>query len=82
MFYFERVFQDDWRYNPYHGKKERDFLVKLQIDFMDMIPTEGQQGQGEINNNTGVRGGKDGGILGHRILPIKKKSYGKNEEEM
>lgn len=52
---------DDWRYNPYHGKKQRDFLVKLHIDFQKDVEREE-------------------GVLGHRILPVKKKSYGKNEE--
>jgi hypothetical protein len=26
--------------------------------------------------------GQQEGTLGHRILPVKKKSYGKNEDEM
>jgi len=26
---------DDWRYNPYHTKNERDFLVRLCIDFLN-----------------------------------------------
>ncbi len=70
---------DDWSYNPYHGKKQRDFLVKLHIDFMaDMIPAvvaaEGGGGSKTISTKEG--------ILGHRILPVKKKSYGKNEDEM
>ena len=70
---------DDWSYNPYHGKKQRDFLVKLHIDFMaDMIPAaaalEGGGGSKGISTKEG--------ILGHRILPVKKKSYGKNEDEM
>ena len=65
-------------HNPYHGKKQRDFLVKLQIDFMDMMADGGQGG----NNNSGGGGGSKEGILGHRLLPIKKKSYGKNEDEM
>ena len=43
---------------------------------------EGQQGQDGGHNVNGGRGGKDGGILGHRILPIKKKSYGKNDDEV
>ena len=73
---------DDWRYNPYHGKKQRDFLVKLHIDFMaDMVPAAaaaegGGGGVSKVNSST-----KDG-ILGHRVLPVKKKSYGKNEDEM
>ena len=25
---------DDWLRNPYHGKKEREFLVKLKLDFI------------------------------------------------
>lgn len=24
---------DDWRHNPYHGAKQRDYLVKARIDF-------------------------------------------------
>jgi hypothetical protein len=65
---------DDWRYNPYHGKKQRDFLVKLHIDFMaDMIPAAAAAEGG---------GNKGTTLLGHRILPVKKKSYGKNEDEM
>lgn len=60
---------DDWRYNPYHGKKQRDFLVKLHVDFAKDM--EGGEGDG----------GKEG-VLGHRLLPVKRKSYGKNEEEM
>mmetsp|Transcript_23067 Transcript_23067/g.49942 ORF Transcript_23067/g.49942 Transcript_23067/m.49942 type:complete len:203 (+) Transcript_23067:166-774(+) len=63
---------DDWRYNPYHGKKQRDFLVKLEIDFMDCflgdsVDQQQQQGQGGSAK------------LGHRILPVKKKSYGTDE---
>ncbi|KAL3764407.1 hypothetical protein ACHAW5_001473 [Stephanodiscus triporus] len=73
-----RDHMDDWMHNPYHGKKQRDFLVKLQIDFMDMMADGGQGG----NNNSGGGGGSKEGILGHRLLPIKKKSYGKNEDEM
>jgi hypothetical protein len=65
---------DDWRYNPYHGKKQRDFLVKLHIGFMaDMIPAAAAAEGG---------GNKGTTLLGHRILPVKKKSYGKNEDEM
>jgi hypothetical protein len=60
---------DDWRYNPYHGKKARDYLVKQRIDFY-----------GEMM--VGEKEGKSGGVLGHRILPVKRKSYGKNETEM
>ena len=68
---------DDWRYNPYHGKKQRDFLVKLQIDFLgDMQQQDGSGGGGGAKEQSG------GGVLGHRILPVKKKSYGKNEPEM
>merc|ERR1712151_287169 len=26
---------DDWRFNPYHTKNERDFLVRLCIDFLN-----------------------------------------------
>jgi len=59
---------DDWANNPYHGKKQRDFLVKREIDFMiDM----------EESNESG---GHAKEVLGHRLLPMKKKSYGKNEE--
>jgi hypothetical protein len=58
---------DDWRYNPYHGKKQREYLVKLRIDFYgEMVASE-----------------RDGsGVLGHRCLPVKRKNYGKNETEM
>ncbi|KAL9184785.1 hypothetical protein ACHAXT_012755 [Thalassiosira profunda] len=59
---------DDWQHNPYHGKKARDFLVKLKIDFWE-----------DMQRDDG--GGKEG-VLGHRILPVKRKSYGKNEPEM
>lgn len=59
---------DDWRYNPYHGKKAREYLIKQKIDFY-----------GEMSG--GEKEGK-GGVLGHRILPVKRKSYGKNETEM
>lgn len=74
---------DDWRYNPYHGKKQRDFLVKLHIDFMaDMVPAASDAAVGvEGGGSKGSSTTKEG-ILGHRILPVKKKSYGKNEEEM
>src|SRR6056300_1246222 len=27
---------DDWVQNPYHGKKEREYLIKLHIDFGDI----------------------------------------------
>jgi len=108
---------DDWRYNPYHGKKQRDFLVKLQIDFLkDMEHTtttttnpgggggmsssssslggiggnnEGSggtasTGEGSTNTTKEASGSGNSGksILGHRLLPVKKKSYGKNEDEM
>jgi hypothetical protein len=59
---------DDWMYNPYHGKKAREYLIKQRIDFY-----------GEMSG--GDKEGK-GGVLGHRILPVKRKSYGKNETEM
>ena len=58
---------DDWTYNPYHGQKQRDFLVKLKIDFLGDMELEV---------------GKEQGVYGHRILPVKKKSYGKNEDEV
>jgi len=58
---------DDWATNPYHSSKQREFLVKLEINFMvDM----------ESNHD-----GKDTGILGHRLLPMKQKSYGKKDED-
>lgn len=58
----------------YHGQKQRDFLVKLEIDFLkDMDDGEG--------GNSASHAKKDR-VLGHRILPVKKKSYGKNEDEM
>ena len=60
---------DDWRYNPYHAKKARDHLVKQRIDFYSEMVM-------------GEKEGKSGSVLGHRILPIKRKSYGKNETEM
>ena len=59
---------EDWLFNPYHGKKQRDFLVKLQIDFMLPMEEEGSHNKE--------------GILGHRLLPVKRKSYAKNEPEM
>ena len=68
---------DDWRYNPYHGKKQRDFLVKLEIDFLADMGC-GLDGK-DIKQD---HGGKEQGVLGHRILPVKKKSYGKNEDEV
>jgi hypothetical protein len=87
---------DDWVQNPYHGKRERAYLVKLRVDFGDIIVggsgggnlannnSQNQQGSnnsGDANNNNNTN--KDGSrILGHRILPVKKKSYHKNEPEM
>ncbi|KAL3796110.1 hypothetical protein HJC23_000613 [Cyclotella cryptica] len=62
---------DDWRYNPYHGKRQREFLIKLRIDFY------GEMVAGETRE-----GGGGSGVLGHRILPVKRKSYGKNEMDM
>eukprot|EP00956_Cyclotella_meneghiniana_P027425 scaffold61313_cov56-Cyclotella_meneghiniana.AAC.2 len=59
---------DDWRYNPYHGKKAREYLVKQRIDFYGEMVAGEKEGKG--------------GVLGHRILPVKRKSYGKNETEM
>lgn len=59
---------DDWRYNPYHGKKAREYLVKQRIDFYSEMSGGEKEGKG--------------GVLGHRILPVKRKSYGKNETEM
>jgi len=113
---------DDWMYNPYHSIKQRDYLIKLHVNFRDMMTTTtsttttttttatsvdnggggggGSQCSGSVSSsngggvggggilssgssNVGKDGGKEGGILGHRILPIKKKSYGsKNEPEM
>ena len=108
---------DDWMYNPYHSIKQRDYLIKLHVNFRDMMTTTtstttatttttasvdngggggGSQCSGSVSSsnggggilssgssNVGKDGGKEGGILGHRILPIKKKSYGsKNESEM
>ena len=85
---------DDWVQNPYHGKKEREYLIKLHIDFGDIGGVGGvKSGSGSVNesvasgNNSNSNkddngdGGEDGGqttnILGHRILPIKQKNYGK-----
>jgi len=106
---------DDWRHNPYHGKKQREYLVKLKIDFYaDMMTSSSSVGGGDAASGVGSGGGGgigrsgsigggssvgsvedgtngnyggreasgSGGVLGHRILPIKKKSYGKNEPEM
>jgi hypothetical protein len=105
---------DDWMYNPYHTTKQRDYLIKLYINFRDMMTTTttattttattttsvdnggggGSQCSGSVSSSNGGGGGiasgssasnscKEGGILGHRILPIKKKNYGsKNELEM
>ena len=81
---------DDWVQNPYHGKKEREYLIKLHIDFGDIGGVGGRKsGSGSVNegfasgnnSNKDDNGGEDGGqttnILGHRILPIKQKNYGK-----
>ena len=72
---------DDWVQNPYHGKRERAYLVKLRVDFADIVG-----GGGASTANTSSSGSGDGnskeGILGHRILSVKKKSYNKNEPEM
>ena len=78
---------DDWRYNPYHGKKQRDFLVKLEIDFLtDMgCGADGTDIIKQDHHHHHHHGGgnkEQGGVLGHRILPVKKKSYGKNEDEL
>ena len=74
---------DDWRYNPYHGKKQRDFLVKLHIDFMaDMVPAAATAAEGGVGGGSKGNSSTKDGILGHRVLPVKKKSYGKNEDEM
>jgi hypothetical protein len=59
---------DDWMYNPYHGKKAREYLIKQRIDFYGEMSGCDKEGKG--------------GVLGHRILPVKRKSYGKNETEM
>eukprot|EP00986_Skeletonema_menzelii_P018915 scaffold26770_cov197-Skeletonema_menzelii.AAC.1 len=78
---------DDWVQNPYHGRRERAYLVKLRVDFGDIVgattannasggvPSHG--GDSYNNNNK-----ESGNILGHRILPIKQKSYHKNEPEI
>ena len=71
---------DDWRYNPYHGKKQRDFLVKLEIDFLADMGC-GADGK-DIKQDHHHAGGKEQGVLGHRILPVKKKCYGKNKDEL
>ena len=82
---------DDWVQNPYHGKKEREYLIKLHIDFGDIGGGGGGGGgNGSLdesvasgnNSNKDDDGGEDGGqtttnILGHRILPIKQKNCGK-----
>mmetsp|Transcript_27364 Transcript_27364/g.54831 ORF Transcript_27364/g.54831 Transcript_27364/m.54831 type:complete len:513 (+) Transcript_27364:40-1578(+) len=77
---------DDWVQNPYHGKRERAYLVKLRVDFGDIVGASASGGAGA--GGDGQPGGdsnnaKEGvGILGHRLLPVKKKSYNKNEPEM
>jgi hypothetical protein len=86
---------DDWVQNPYHGKKEREYLIKLRIDFGDIsssssfsvdesVRSSGGGGgnnhhhhDGDANNNKEV----SSRILGHRILPIKQKTYGKKNEQ-
>jgi hypothetical protein len=103
---------DDWVQNPYHGRRERAYLVKLRVDFGDIV---GGSGSGSSNNNSGGvaacpnyqqgstttgtsttssnhnnsgdatnNNNKDNNsrILGHRLLPMKKKCYNKNEPEM
>ena len=97
---------DDWVQNPYHGVREREYLVKLRVDFGAIgsaggaAGTAGGEGSvvasssssgshqggittsgrgGDANNNNNKEGSR---ILGHRILPLKKKSYHKNEPEM
>jgi len=73
--------------NPYHGKRERAYLVKLRVDFGDIVGGASASG-GAGGGGDGQPGGdsnnakEGGGILGHRILPVKKKSYNKNEPEM
>jgi len=93
---------DDWVQNPYHGKRERAYLVKLRVDFGDIVGASGSGGSGtggsvgsgghltatstNSNSNSGDSSSNNtkesGNILGHRILPIKRKSYNKNESEM
>ncbi len=90
---------DDWVQNPYHGKRERAYLVKLRVDFGDIVGASGigvgggSGGSGSgghltttsSNSNSGDSSHntkESGNILGHRILPIKRKSYSKNEPEM
>ena len=41
-----------------------------------------QQEEGQVAGGRSKGNGKEGNILGHRILPVKKKSYGKHEDEM
>jgi len=79
---------DDWVQNPYHGKRERAYLVKLRVDFGDIVGASASASGGAGAGGDGQPGGdsnnakEGGGILGHRILPVKKKSYNKNEPEM
>jgi len=74
---------DDWVQNPYHGKRERAYLVKLRVDFGDIGASGGAGGGGDGQPGGDSNNAKEGGgILGHRILPVKKKSYNKNEPEM
>lgn len=35
LIFRSKVDADDWRFNPYHTKNERDFLVRLCIDFLN-----------------------------------------------
>ena len=97
---------DDWVQNPYHGKREREYLVKLRVDFGDIVGATAAAGGGGASASHSSSGGAAGGggvrahqsqsssgetnnkesnsnsILGHRILPIKQKSYHKNEPQM
>lgn len=85
---------DDWVQNPYHGRRERAYLVKLRVDFGDIVGASGVSSGGAhlINSSSNSESGspvrnnnttkESGNILGHRILPIKRKSYNKNEPEM
>ena len=44
---------DDWVQNPYHGKKEREYLIKLHIDFGDIGGGVGggKNGSGSVNES-------------------------------
>jgi len=74
---------EDWLINPYHTPRERDFLVKLRIDFMPSAFDESFKKPDNIfgssrSHNTAQKRSVNSplpGVLGHRVTQVTYKTY-------